>query len=204
MTVVRSERAERILRAAMHLFHERGFNAVGVDLIGERAGMSGPAIYRHFASKDAILVTLVDDAIDKVLLATAGVHDDPFDELRHLVRMHVQRVLEERELMSIWIKERNAIPKKLRPRLRSRIDRYMDRWFLCLDRCYPGNPRPVLVTAVHAIHGLIDSAATWPEEMLSVDGTDDVLTGIAMAGFGWLGDQERPVVGDGTCRQETI
>ncbi len=186
MASSKNERSERILRAAMQLFHERGFDGVGVDLIGERAGMSGPAIYRYFAGKDEILVTLVDEAIDRVLMSTGGTFDDPREELDHLVRGHVQRALEERELMSVWTKERNSIPKKYRPRLRSRINRYIDRWVDCLDACYPGHPRDVLVAVVHATHGLIDSTAMWPPQSLKLTGLDDVLSGMALSSVDWL------------------
>src|SRR5690349_6588366 len=45
-------RDEVILDAAEKLFFERGFNGVGVDEIGQVAGVTGSAIYRHFDSKD--------------------------------------------------------------------------------------------------------------------------------------------------------
>jgi AcrR family transcriptional regulator len=170
----------------MRLFHERGFDGVGVDLIGEKAGVSGPAIYRYFSSKDEILVALLDEAIDRVLMSTAGRLDDPHAELEHLVRGHVQRALEERELMSIWTRERNAIPKPYRSRLRARINRYIDRWVDCLGDCYPDQPRDVLTAAVHATHGLIDSTALWPPQALRVAGLSDIVAGMALEGLKWL------------------
>jgi len=186
MASTRNERSEKILRTAMHLFHERGFGGVGVDLIGERAGVSGPAIYRYFSSKDEILVTLLDEAIDRVLMSTGGQFDDPREELEHLLRGHVQRALDERELMSVWTRERNSIPASYRSRLRARINRYIDRWVGCLQACYPDQPRDVLTAAVHATHGLIDSTAMWPPQSLRVDGLSDIVTGMALEGLEWL------------------
>jgi AcrR family transcriptional regulator len=177
----RNDRSERILRTAMHLFHERGFDGVGVDLIGERAGVSGPAIYRYFSGKDEILMTLLDEAIDRVLMSTGGQFDDPREELEHLVRGHVQRALEERELMSVWTKERNSIPPAGRTRLRSRINRYIDRWVDCLQANYPGQSREVLTAAVHATHGLIDSTCFWPPAAVRMTGLDDFLTNMALS-----------------------
>ncbi len=171
----------------MRLFHERGFDAVGVDLIGERAGVSGPAIYRYFKGKDEILVTLIDEAIDRVVVSTGGKFDDPREELEHLVRGHAQRVVEERELMSVWTRERNAIPKAYRSRINARIKRYIDRWVDCLHGCYPNQPREVLIAAVHAAHGLIDSTAFWPAQALRVDGLTELLAGMALSGLEELG-----------------
>src|ERR1700752_5337098 len=157
MSSNRNERSDKILRAALLLFYERGFAGVGVDLIGEKAGVSGPAIYRYFSGKDEILMTLLDEAIDRVLMSTGGQFDDPREELEHLVRGHIQRALDERELMSVWTRERTKIPPANRARLRSRINRYIDRWVDCLHANYPDQPRDVLVAAVQATHGLIDS-----------------------------------------------
>ena len=183
----RNDRSEQILRTAMHLFHERGFDGVGVDLIGEKAGVSGPAIYRYFSGKDEILMTLLDEAIDRVLMSTGGQFDDPWEELDHLVRGHVQRALEERELMSVWTRERNSIPAAYRSRLSARIKRYIDRWADCLHACYPDQPRDVLNVAVHATHGLIDSTSMWPEKSLRTPGLADILAGMALQGLEWLG-----------------
>src|SRR5271163_1718654 len=183
----RNDRSEQILRTAMNLFHERGFDGVGVDLIGEKAGVSGPAIYRYFSGKDEILITLLDEAIDRVLMSTGGQFDDPREELEHLARGHVQRALEDRELMSVWTKEQNSIPKAYRSRLRVRIKRYVDHWVDCLQACYPNQSREVLNAAVHATHGLIDSTFMWPEKSLRTPGLADLLTGMALHGLEWLG-----------------
>jgi AcrR family transcriptional regulator len=182
----RNDRSERILRTAMHLFHERGFDGVGVDLIGERAGISGPAIYRYFKGKDEILATLLDEAIDRVLMSTGGEFNDPREELDHLVRGHARRALEEPELMTIWTRERTKIPKAYRARLGARIGRYVDRWVDCLQACYPDQSREVLAAAVHATHGLIDSTAMWPPQSRRVDGLNDMVTGMALEALGWL------------------
>src|ERR671929_1716646 len=52
-------RREQILQAAAQLFAERGSRSVGVDDIGAAVGVTGPAIYRHFAGKDAMLAEML-------------------------------------------------------------------------------------------------------------------------------------------------
>jgi AcrR family transcriptional regulator len=51
-------RDRRIADAAANLFLARGFDSVGVDEIGELAGVTGPAIYRHFRSKADLLAAV--------------------------------------------------------------------------------------------------------------------------------------------------
>ncbi|MEV8093651.1 helix-turn-helix domain-containing protein [Kitasatospora sp. NPDC085879] len=48
-------RREALLQAAVRLFHERGFDNVSTDRIGAAAGISGPSVYKHFATKADLL-----------------------------------------------------------------------------------------------------------------------------------------------------
>lgn len=53
-------RKGEILDAAVSVFAERGYDAGSVREIAERVGISEPAIYRHFASKEDLFLSLVD------------------------------------------------------------------------------------------------------------------------------------------------
>ena len=69
----RPYRRDEILAAAVKLFHERGYHATGMDDIGAEAGISGPAIYRHFKGKEEILEVLLLDAAQTGLEAAREV-----------------------------------------------------------------------------------------------------------------------------------
>jgi AcrR family transcriptional regulator len=47
---------DRIVGTARNLFHELGFRGVGVDTIAEEAGTNKMTLYRHFDSKDDLIV----------------------------------------------------------------------------------------------------------------------------------------------------
>jgi AcrR family transcriptional regulator len=68
----RSNRRDEILRAAGDLFHSRGYAGVTLDQIAAVLGISGPAIYRHFAGKQALLIAAVDEAVSLLERAVAG------------------------------------------------------------------------------------------------------------------------------------
>src|SRR3977135_1136004 len=55
----KSNRRMQLIAAAEHLMAERGFLAVRLEDIGAAAGVSGPAIYRHFPNKESLLVELL-------------------------------------------------------------------------------------------------------------------------------------------------
>ena len=59
-----SDNRERILRAAEHLFAERGFDAASVGSIADAAGVNKALVYYYFESKDHLLVSLFDDMLE--------------------------------------------------------------------------------------------------------------------------------------------
>lgn len=50
---------DRILQAAYELFSEHGTRAVGIDAIIERAGVARRSLYRHYPSKDALVLAFL-------------------------------------------------------------------------------------------------------------------------------------------------
>src|SRR2546422_305533 len=50
----------RILETATTLFYQEGVRAVGVDLVVERSGASKTSLYRHFATKDDLVVAFLE------------------------------------------------------------------------------------------------------------------------------------------------
>jgi AcrR family transcriptional regulator len=58
-TPVQSAR-ERILTAAYELFSRRGIRAVGTDEVIERAGVARATLYRHFATKDDLVLAVLE------------------------------------------------------------------------------------------------------------------------------------------------
>ena len=57
---VGSSTRERILDAAYELFSRRGIQAVGVNEVTERAGVATATLYRHFPSKDKLVLAFLD------------------------------------------------------------------------------------------------------------------------------------------------
>jgi AcrR family transcriptional regulator len=93
---------EAILTAAARLFRERGFRGTSIDEIGAALGTSGPALYRHFASKEALLEALIGEALARGLGDIAAVEArglPPAQALEEIVRRSVAHTLEESDLV---------------------------------------------------------------------------------------------------------
>ena len=75
----KSDRRSQLLAAAEQLIAERGFLAVRLEDIGSAAGVSGPAIYRHFPNKEALLVELLVGISTRLLAGAQAVVADAGD-----------------------------------------------------------------------------------------------------------------------------
>src|SRR5262249_12606943 len=53
---VRTRPRDRIVATACSLFHQYGIRSIGVDAIAEAAGTNKMTLYRHFGSKDDLIV----------------------------------------------------------------------------------------------------------------------------------------------------
>jgi AcrR family transcriptional regulator len=80
-----SDVRQRIMDTASNLFYTRGVRAVGVDLVVEASGVAKTSLYRHFPSKDDLVVAFLereDLAFWKLWDEVAARHaDDPAAEL---------------------------------------------------------------------------------------------------------------------------
>jgi AcrR family transcriptional regulator len=59
-TKIRPVARERVLATAYQLFCQHGIRAVGVDTIIEQSGVAKMTLYRHFASKDDLVLAVLD------------------------------------------------------------------------------------------------------------------------------------------------
>jgi AcrR family transcriptional regulator len=176
-------RDEDIRKAAAELFYRRGFAAVGVDEIGVAAGVTGPAIYRHFNGKDEILASLFDEGMDEIVRVTGGTFDDPQEELEHLIREHARSVLKDTHLASVWTREDRSLVEPYRRRYQRRAQRYFARWFDCISRCYPDASQEDVTTAVYAVLGLLNSIPSWPPAARKADNLLESIVDLAVGGL---------------------
>ena len=84
----REERAALILRAASDLLIEKGYHDASMDEIAARVGISKGTLYLHFASKEALVVRLLEQEIAEYLALI-----DQVVRQRLTVRARLERIL---------------------------------------------------------------------------------------------------------------
>jgi AcrR family transcriptional regulator len=186
----REGREREILDAATRLFHASGFDRVGVDDIGQLAGITGPAIYRYFSGKDEILAALFDSAMDRLLLLCGHVPDDPFAALEHLVTAHVEFAVRDSELLSVYAREERSLTEPWRRRLNRRQREHLDRWYSVLAQCFPDRATIEHQAAAHAAIGMIHSVGEWPRGVRQGVSLTDTLMRLVTYGLMGLGPGE--------------
>lgn len=152
----RGARREEILAAASRMFARDGFHGVSIDELGAAVGLSGPALYRYFANKEAILSAMLVDISERLL---QGGRDravmDP--ALEHLVDFHVDFALDHPDLIDVQSRDLAAMPDEDRRTVRRLQSQYVDIWVTALREERPELDVDVARAAVHATFGLINS-----------------------------------------------
>jgi len=217
-----ADRRGQLAGIAADLFRRHGYHNVGVDDIAAAAGITGPAVYRHFRNKQAILTELafssVDDfgsLVDDVLGRPSGPVGAPVEpRLKSLTAALAPFFIERRELYVLWVRERRNLDPESHDELRARLGRPMVRWTeqLCRERpeLSSGDANLLCWAALSVLGSPAHHRFNLPkarfEQLLremadavlhsDVVLHDTALTGTALTGTG-------PVVADGTPPETT-
>jgi AcrR family transcriptional regulator len=153
-------RRDQILETAAELFAAKGFHGVSVGEIGRACGISGPALYKHFASKDAVLAAMLVGISEQLLAegeARVARAPDASAALDALIEWHVDFALRHRALIVVQDRDWQSLPPEARERVRTLQRAYVDVWAGTLRRVHRGLRTDRARAMAHAAFGLINS-----------------------------------------------
>jgi AcrR family transcriptional regulator len=156
----KSDRRSQLLAAAEQLIADRGFLAVRLEDIGAAAGVSGPAIYRHFAGKEALLVELLVGISTRLLAGAQSVlatSPDPATALDGLIEFHLDFALSEPDLIRIQDRDLANLPTAAQRQVRRAQRRYVETWVGALRARDPRLAEDQARVMAHAAFGLLNS-----------------------------------------------
>ncbi len=166
---------EEILVAAAQIISEKGFHATSMQDIASAVDLKKASLYHHVASKQDILVDLLDQALDLLIANLEEVLAQPIsseEKLRLAMRVYLDTLTDNRELSAVLLLEHRSLESKMHARHIPRRDRFEALWrsiveegaaqgaFNCID---PD-------VAAKAILGMINWTIMWyqPNGRLSV------------------------------------
>lgn len=156
----KSDRRSQLIAAAERLVADHGFLGVRLEDIGSAAGVTGPAIYRHFPNKEALLVELLVGISTRLLAGARDVverADDPSEALDGLVDFHLDFVFTEPDLIRIQDRDLAHLPAPAKRQVRRAQRQYVEIWVdvLCaLDSSLDEDDARLMA---HAAFGLLNS-----------------------------------------------
>jgi len=157
----RRSRREEILEIAVGLFASRGYHGVSMDDIGAAAGVTGPALYHHFAGKEAMLVAALIPVSERLLAGgrqRTGAHlAEPMKALAALVDFHVEFALDDPAVIALHLHELDRLPEEPRRQIRRLQRLYVEEWVGVLTRLRPELSREEARVLAHAAFGLMNS-----------------------------------------------
>lgn len=155
----KAERADALLTEAARLFAERGYSGVSLEDIGTAVGVSGPAVYRHFAGKQAllgaVLVKVSEDLVSGgTRVCSEAVTTD--DRIRALIRFHVDFALGKADVIRVHDRDLAHLSSEDHAEVRRLQREYIDLWIAALAPVHEA-PADELRMRVQACFGLINS-----------------------------------------------
>lgn len=183
----KATRQAALLREAARLFAAHGFNGVSLEDLGTAVGVSGPAIYRHFANKQAVLGAVLTDVSRNLHdggLAVVSDDGSAEDMLERLVAFHVDFALDGADVIRVQDRDLQSLSEEDRHTVRRLQREYVELWVRVLARLHPDLSEEVLRLRAHAAFGLINSTPHSVRALQPAPAADDVratLTAMALA-----------------------
>lgn len=164
-----TSRRQQILDTAAELFAARGFHGVSVGDIGAACGISGPALYRHFPAKDAMLAEMLTTISERLLEVGRQRAETAEDPMRALVRWHLEFALEHQALIVVQDRDWTSLAPEAQEEVRRLQRAYIDLWVDRLRARRPDLGARQARARVQAVFGLLNStprsAHLPPQEM---------------------------------------
>ncbi len=139
-TEQKANRRAEILRTAAELFAQRGYASVSTVELGEAVGMSGPALYKHFPSKEALLGELLIDASTHLSEGGRRIVEDgdpPVRTLDRLIGFHIGYTTTSPAVIRVQDRELAQLSPEANRTVRALQRSYVQDWDAVLARVRP-------------------------------------------------------------------
>jgi AcrR family transcriptional regulator len=194
-----SPSAERIYQQATRLFGERGYPSTSMRDIGEAVGILAGSLYSHISSKEALLLDIIEHAIDRYLATItplAQADTTPDVRLREAIKAHVHLVADNVEETLVSLHQWKYLSDVNRKRIASKRQACEHLFVAILDDgMRDGTFKPVAHPKI-TVAGII-GMLNWVPEWFSPKGSEtpeqigDELADLALSGL-VPNPQERP------------
>lgn len=150
---------ERLLENGAALFAAKGFSGVGIEELGASVGLTGPALYRHFRTKNALLAEMLITVSESLLAGALEVLEQergPGGVLASLIDRHVEFALTNPDLIRVHERDFSSLQDKDAREIRRLQRNYVEIWVDQI-RLHRAASTDAARTMAHAVFGLLNS-----------------------------------------------
>jgi AcrR family transcriptional regulator len=152
-----------LLEVAAGLLEEGGMEAITLRAVGERAGVSRQAPYRHFADKATLLSVLAARYLERlgarIAEAAGGASEDPFERLGAMMEAYVRFALESAPRYRLIGGEMSGSPhREVHEAARAVHERYVRAVAACQEvgELPDGDPVELAAILFATVHGAVE------------------------------------------------
>jgi AcrR family transcriptional regulator len=156
----KADRQAAILHEAARLFAERGYSGVSLEDLGAAVGVSGPAVYRHFENKQALLGAILVGVSARLRAGGRAVVEaggSPAEQLRAIIAFHVDFAVADADVIRVQDRDLASLRDEDRHTVRRLQREYVELWIGILATLHPSRSEGDLRVRAHACFGLINS-----------------------------------------------
>ncbi len=181
---------DEILEAAAQIFSQKGFHAASMQDIAQAVNLQKASLYHHVTSKQEILLSLLNRALDMLILQIEQVVRQPLqpeEKLRQAMIVYLQAMLDHRELASVLLLEHRSLEPQYQSRHFPHRDRFERLW---RDMIQEGVDKGVFESAdpglaSKSLLGVLNWTITWfsPQGKSSAAQIGDQFAGLFLRGL---------------------
>jgi AcrR family transcriptional regulator len=179
-----------ILDAAAQVFRQKGYHGASMQDVASAVNLQKASLYHHVASKQDILLALLDRALALLSEHIAGISNGvllPEEKLRAMICAYLGDISTNSDLASVLLFEHRSLDKKAHARHVPQRDKFEALWRNVLDEGVREGTFQFTDTglAVRALMGVMNWTVTWyqPGGRQSIEEIADAYTDLLLHGL---------------------
>lgn len=159
-------RREDIIRTAAQIFSSKGYHATSMQAIADAVHLRKASLYHHINSKQEILISILDQALDLLIEDMQTVLDrdlTPTERIRHGMQAYLDRLTQDADLAAVLLLEHRNLGEELRSAHIEKRDQFESLWRQIIQEgINSGEFRKVdVLVTTHALLGVLNWTITW-------------------------------------------
>lgn len=179
-----------IIEAAARLFNQNGYHATSMQDVAHAVDLRKPSLYHHFASKEAILLSILEAGMDRLideLTIIASSQQDCQTKLRTAIHTHARAIANNPEGAAVFLREDRGLGDGYLAHYVAKRDKFEQIFrSIVQDGIAHSEFRSVDVpVAVQALLGMVNWMARWyhPDGRLKADQIADLFADLFLEGL---------------------